>query len=280
MTASDQVKQGRLVEPRKSTKPEGSAARGFGATMRIDRWSVRPFLIAFGLLAFIAYSTLSAVFGIPYFGVDYVAAGYHSPFFGIDLGGVLPLPAWFSAAILVLWIQVLFRGTCYYFRGAYYKAFFLDPPACAVGEPQIHRKYGMENRFPFILMNAHRFALYLAFIPLVVLWWDLVVAVWHGGDLRLGLGVFLIAADAILVSAYVFSCHSFRHLVGGGMDCFSCTANTRRRHGIWGRVSSLNQHHGFYAWASLFSIVLVDLYVRALALDIINTGTPLIGGFL
>jgi hypothetical protein len=32
----------------------------------------------------------------------------------------------------VLWIQVLFRATCYYFRGAYYKAFFADPPACAV----------------------------------------------------------------------------------------------------------------------------------------------------
>ncbi len=29
-----------------------------------------------------------------------------------------------------------FRLTCYYYRGAYYKAFWADPPACAVGEPR------------------------------------------------------------------------------------------------------------------------------------------------
>jgi len=279
MTATEQVEQGRRVERRPASKPAGTAGRGFGTTMRVDRWLIKPGLIAFGLLAFILYATVSAVFGIPYFGVDYAAQGYHSPFFGIALGETV-LPAWFSPAILVLWIQVFFRGTCYYFRGAYYKAFFMDPPACAVGEPSVHRKYGMENRFPFILMNAHRFSLYLAFIPLAVLWWDLVLSLWHDGGLRLGLGVFLIAADAILVSLYVFSCHSFRHLVGGSVDCFSCTANTRRRHGIWQRVSAWNQHHGVWAWASLFSIILVDLYVRALALDIINSGTPVIGGFL
>jgi hypothetical protein len=280
MTASPKVEQGRRVEPRPATKPAGSVQRGFGSTLRVDRWIVRPGLIAFGLIGFIIYAAVSAVFGIPYFGVDYVAQGYHSPFFGIDLGGALNLPAWFSAAILVLWIQVLFRGTCYYFRGAYYKAFFLDPPACAVGEPSVHRRFAMENKLPFILMNAHRFALYLAFIPLVVLWWDLVVSMSHDGHFRLGIGVFLIAADAILVSLYVFSCHSFRHLVGGSVDCFSCTASTQTRHGIWKWVSRINVHHGKYAWLSLASIIVVDLYVRALALDIINEATPVIGGFL
>ena len=281
MTVSEQVEQGRRVEPRPATKPPGSAKSGFGATLRVDRWIIKPGLIAFGLIAFIIYATVSAVFAIPgaFLGIDYAAEGYHSPFFGIAIGETV-LPAWFSPAILVLWIQVFFRATCYYFRGAYYKAFFMDPPACAVGEPTIHRKYGMENRFPFILMNAHRFALYLAFIPLAVLWWDLVLSVWHDGSLRLGIGVFLIAADAILVSLYVFSCHSFRHLVGGSVDCFSCTAYTQRRHGVWRWVSRFNEHHGLWAWASLGSIVVVDLYVRALALDIINTGTPIIGGFL
>ncbi len=279
MTASDQVTQGRVVKPAPSTKPPGTATRGFGTTLRVDRWIIKPGLIAFGLLAFIAYATVSAIFGIPYFGVDYAAEGYHSPFFGIALGEGI-LPGWFSPAILVLWMQVFFRGTCYYFRGAYYKAFFLDPPACAVGEPTIHRRFAMENKLPFILMNAHRFALYIVFIPLTVLWLDLLFAIVHDGGLRLGVGVFLIALDAVLVSLYTFSCHSFRHLVGGSVDCFSCTANTQRRHGIWQRVSAINAHHGFYAWASLFSIVLVDLYVRALALDIINTSTPIIGGFL
>ncbi len=126
MSAPDPVNQGRLVVPRKSTKPPGPAMRGFGTTMRVDRWSIRPGLVALGLTVFILYATASAIFGIPYFGVDYEAAGYHSPFFGIALGENV-LPAWFSPAILVLWIQAFFRATCYYFRGAYYKAFFADP---------------------------------------------------------------------------------------------------------------------------------------------------------
>jgi hypothetical protein len=280
MTAPGQVTQGRLVERRPSSKPPGTAMRGFGTTLRVDRWSLRPLAVALGVLAFVAYATLSAVLLTPgVLGVDYRAEGYHSPFFSIGIGEAF-LPAWFSPAILVLWIQVVFRATCYYFRGAYYKAFFADPPACAVGEPTIHRRYSMENRFPFILQNLHRITLYLAFIPMTVLWLDLVLATWHDGAPRLGIGVLLLGADALLVSLYVFSCHSFRHLVGGGLDCYSCSANTQRRHGAWAFVSRLNRNHGVWFWASLASIVVADLYIRALALGVIDSSTPLIGGFL
>ena len=237
-------------------------------------------LITLGILAFVAYAAVSSVLLIPgVLGVDYRAEGYHSPFFSIGIAEGL-VPAWVSPAIFVLWIQVVFRATCYYFRGAYYKSIFADPPACAVGEPTIHRRYGMENRFPFILMNLHRITLYLALIPMAVLWLDVVLAVWHDGAPRLGLGVLLLTADALFVALYVFSCHSFRHIVGGGLDCYSCTANTRRRHGAWSRVSALNRNHGLWFWASLISIVIADLYIRALALDVIDSGTPLIGGWL
>jgi hypothetical protein len=279
MSASNAVGQGRRVEPRPASKPPGTARQGFGTTLRVDRWSLRPLAIALGLTGFIIYATISAVFLIPEFGFPYEAEGYRSPFFSISLGEAV-LPGWFSPAILVLWIQVLFRATCYYFRGAYYKAFFADPPACAVGEPSFRRRYGMENRFPFILQNLHRFTLYLALIPLTVLWIDLVLAFWHEGQPRIGLGLFLIAADALLVSAYLFSCHSFRHLVGGALDCYSCTAGTRRRHATWAWVSRLNERHGLWAWLSLFSIILVDLYVRLLAEGVITGSTPLIGGWL
>ena len=68
-------------------------------------------LIAGGLLLFILYATWSSIYAIPYFGIDYAANGYHSPFYGIDLLGVINLPVWLSPAILVLWIQVLFRAT-------------------------------------------------------------------------------------------------------------------------------------------------------------------------
>lgn len=90
----------------------------------------------------------------------------------------------------------------------------------------------------------------------------------------------LIAADAVLTGLYVFSCHSFRHLAGGNLDCYSCTAYTRRRHSLWERVSAWNQRHGLWFWASLASIVLADIYIRLLALDVINASTPIIGGFL
>jgi hypothetical protein len=36
----------------------------------------------------------------------------------------------FSAALLILWAPGGFRFTCYYYRGAYYKAFWQDPTAC------------------------------------------------------------------------------------------------------------------------------------------------------
>ena len=44
--------------------------------------------------------------------------------------------------------------TCYYYRKAYYRAFWLSPPACGVAEP--HGAYSGETRFPLILQNVHR----------------------------------------------------------------------------------------------------------------------------
>jgi len=73
---------------------------------------------------------------------------YISPFYSPEILGTSPhswfgpkptwWPAWliFSPALLVLWAPGGFRLTCYYYRGAYYKAFWADPPACTVGEPR------------------------------------------------------------------------------------------------------------------------------------------------
>ena len=96
--------------------------------------------------------------------MPYEVDGYLSPFFSPFFANA-PLPAWLSPAILILWIPIGFRTTCYYFRRAYYRAYFADPPACAVGEPPIHRRYRMEAALPFILQNLHRFFLYLAVRP-------------------------------------------------------------------------------------------------------------------
>ena len=56
--------------------------------------------------------------------------------------------------MLILWAPGGFRLTCYYYRGAYYKAFWADPPSCAVGEPR--KSYWGERSFPLILQNVHR----------------------------------------------------------------------------------------------------------------------------
>ena len=81
-----------------------------------------------------------------------------------------PKPAWypsflpFSPALLILWIPGLFRFTCYYYRGAYYKSFWADPPACAVSEPR--KSYLGERSFPLILQNLHRYFLRLSYLGL------------------------------------------------------------------------------------------------------------------
>src|SRR6185295_10948187 len=66
--------------------------------------------------------------------------------------------------------------TCYYYRGAYYKSFWADPPACAVGEPR--KSYWGENSFPLILQNVHRYFMYVALLFLIVLAYDVWKALW------------------------------------------------------------------------------------------------------
>jgi hypothetical protein len=127
----------------------------------------------------------------------------------------------------------------------------------------------METAFPFILQNIHRYFLYLAFIPLFFLWTDLGPAFLYGGQLRLGVGSVLFLVNVTLLTGYSLSCHTLRHIVGGNLDCFSCTRRQQVRHGIWQRLTALNRHHMAWAWASLISVTLADVFVRLLALGAI-----------
>jgi len=116
----------------------------FGDTARKDLWWVAP-LITFAVLGtFVVYATWAALQGNNYFWGPYL-----SPFYSPELVGDSPhalfgpAPSWLPAflrspAILILWAPAGFRLTCYYYRGAYYKAFWADPPACTVGEPRKH----------------------------------------------------------------------------------------------------------------------------------------------
>jgi hypothetical protein len=241
------------------TPPGAFRGRGLGeplgATEREDAWWLVPALQGLMALVAVGYSAWS---GMNPQGGEF--DGYHSPIHArLWLGPLyIPAPAW-----LMLAIPVLFRATCYYFRKAYYRSFFLDPPACAVGEPR--KGYGGENSFPFVLQNLHRYLLYLALVLMVVHWTNVArsFAAPEGG-VRAGVGSLLLVADTALLSLYTLSCHAFRHLVGGSLDCFSCARAGTARHRAWSWVSALNGHHMGYFWWSLYTICLADLYVRLL----------------
>ena len=116
----------------------------------------------------------------------------------------------------------LFRLTCYYYRGAYYKAFWADPPSCAVGEPR--QSYRGEHAFPLILQNVHRYFLYVALVFLVLLARDVWKACWFtntatgASGFGIGVGTLLLAVNVVLLSGYTYGCQSLRHLVGGRAD--------------------------------------------------------------
>ena len=109
----------------------------------------------------------------------------------------------------------------------------------------------------------------LAFIPLFFLWLDAALAVVHDGGITIGLGVAILFVNAFLLTGYSLSCHSLRHIVGGRLDCFSCDRRTKVRYSLWQRLTSLNLHHMAWAWTSLISVTLADVYVRLVAIGAI-----------
>jgi len=235
-----------------------SAPDRFGATLRQDPWwlEILPVVVVLGLFG--VYATLRA-----FEGVYYEWGPYLSPFYSplIDAKH-----HWwpFSPALLILGVPLGFRLTCYYYRKAYYRAFFLDPAACAVSERK-GRGYRGETAFPFVLQNLHRYFLYLAIILLGFLWYDALRAFFLQGRFRVGVGSLVLLVNVVLLSLYALSCHSLRHLAGGKLDCFSCVSFGGARYSAWRGLTSLMERHMLFAWLSLFSVGLADLYVRSVA---------------
>src|SRR3972149_128332 len=127
--------------------------RGWGQTKRKAAWWVQPLIVVLVLTSFVVYATWAA-----FQNAHYTYGPYLSPFYSPEIFGDSPhallgpkrrgWPGWlpFSPALIILPIPALFRFTCYYYRGAYYKAFWADPPGCAVGEPR--SSYRGERTFP------------------------------------------------------------------------------------------------------------------------------------
>ncbi len=232
---------------------------------RRDRWWLYPTNVVAWLGLFGIYSLWTIVF----FHSDQFHQ-YLSPFYSPQVAiGRTPV----SPALFIFYIPLGFRATCYYYRKAYYRSFFGDPPACAIREPSQlaavsptgrGSSYRGETRLPFILNNLHRFFLYFAVGFLVVLWIDVYQAFSYHGHWGFGVGTAIMLVNIIFLTGYTFGCHSLRHLVGGAVDCFSCVFAGRQRHWLWSRVSWLNARHSTFAWISLFTLIFTDLYIRLL----------------
>jgi hypothetical protein len=237
--------------------------RGFLGTLRTDRWWIEPSLVFFTISASFGWLTISIFLA----GWSFEIGPYISPVYEPKLWDS---SHWYSSpAFVVLLGPVPFRATCYYYRRAYYRSFFLSPPACAVGD--IGRTFKGESRLPFIVQNLHRFFMYVALAFVVILWVGAVRS-FHDPEegWGIGLGSVFICVNAFLLMMYTFSCHSLRHFVGGGLDCFSCTKWTKTRKRAWDYVTQFNIHHRLWAWTSLIFIVFIDIYIRLVANDVIT----------
>jgi len=247
-------------------------------TLRRDRWWLQPAITVTVLVSFIVYSTIRA-----FWNGAYVQEKSHllSPFYspcvvercesGADDFGT-PIGHWWalSPALIILVVPLGFRLTCYYYRKAYYRSFWMSPPACAVAEP--HARYTGETRLPLIGQNIHRYFFYLGLILNTILSWDAIhsfkqesgLSHAHGGAGwgHMGLGSLMLTVNALLLWAYSLSCHSCRHITGGRLNHFS---RHPIRYWLWTQVSKLNARHMQIAWVSLFGVALADLYVSLVA---------------
>jgi hypothetical protein len=258
-----------------TTVPVRVVPRGFGQTSRRDAWWVVPAVVFTILSAFLVYATWAA-----FEGRNYTYGPYLSPFYSPEIFGDSPhawfgpkpdlWPAWlpFSPALLILPFPGLFRFTCYYYRGAYYKAFWADPPSCAVGEPR--SSYWGEHSFPLILQNIHRYFLFISIGFLFFLSYDVWLGMWFTDpatgqqEFGIGVGTLVLAVNVVLLALYVLGCHSLRHVVGGRCDELGSNARAT----AVDCVTCLNRRHMVFAWCSLFSVAFADIYVRLCALGV------------
>lgn len=237
-------------------------------------WWLQPVLTGASLAAFILYSTW-AVFQLSgYHAPPYISPLY-TPCLAVTCGEAANYPLigeWWrlSPALLVAWVPVGFRVTCYYYRKAYYRSFFWDPPACPGAaqrrEPRKPHSYRGEKGL-FVLNNVHRYFWMAGVLVALVLTYDAVKAFDFPGGWGVGLGSLVFVFNAVAFWLWALGCHSCRHIVAGRLNNFT---KHPVRYRLWTGVSALNLRHGLFAWISLPAVVFTDVYVRLVASGIVT----------
>ena len=106
---------------------------------------------------------------------------------------------------------------------------------------------------------------------LFLLAWDVWQALWFTDPATgqttfgIGLGTILLAVNVVLLSSYTLGCHSFRHVIGGYLDRL---AGRPVRQQMYAGCSALNRRHMMFAWMSLFSVALCDVYIRLCSMGV------------
>ncbi len=264
----------RTVEPAAGVAAPGRA-RITARTLRIDRWWVQPLVTVVLLCIWVIYAVVRTMTQRDYFVERY---HYLSPFSSPCITASCPPPArdfgiWFGhfppfmpLAIVSLPFLLGFRLSCYYYRKAYYRSFWLSPPACAVAEPR--GRYTGETRFPLIIQNLHRYFFYVAVLISLVNTWD-VIRAFQGGDggIGLGLGTLIMLANVLLLWGYTLGCHACRHITGGRLKHFSAHP---LRYQAWTLVSKLNARHMQFAWTTLATLMITDGYIALVSAGVFS----------
>jgi hypothetical protein len=239
-------------------------------TLRKDRWWLPPAFQGATLVVLLGYVVVRLFLRDNYFSAEYnyltplyspcisSACTPGSSHFGAIFGD---LPFWIPLPIIVFPVLLGFRGTCYYYRKATYRSLLASPAACAVAEPA--KRYSGETRFPFSIMNYHRYFFYAASALLLINTYDAVLAFFpQNGGFGVGLGSLIILANVTLLWLYTLGCHACRHILGGKLKHFS---RNPIRYRMWTAISRINGKHMQFAWASLVSVTLTDVYIMSVS---------------
>lgn len=262
-----------------SSMPGGTNAPGRAAiaekTLRSDNWQKAPIVTFVLLTGWVLYATVRSMFQAAYFASpEHYLTPFYSPCVTSSCtSGARDFGTWFGDfppiipfAIVTLPFLLGFRLTCYYYRKAYYRAFWQSPTACAVAEP--HGKYTGETKFPLIMQNLHRYFWLAAGLISIINTWDLIQAFRpEGHGFGFGLGTIIMLINVVLLWAYTISCHSCRHIIGGRLRNFS---RHPLRYKAWGVVSKLNAKHMELAWTTLGTLLITDLYIALVASNTIS----------
>jgi hypothetical protein len=238
-------------------------------TLRTDKWWLQPALTFSVLIMFVIYATFRAFENKSYFAEPLISP-FYSPclstacvegasHLGTPIGSITIFGLLISPALFILIFPLGFRMTCYYYRKAYYRSFWMSPPACAVAEP--HKTYTGETRAPLILQNGHRWFFYAGLVFNILLTYDAIIAFKNpeGQWGHMSVGTLVLLLNAGFLWLYSASCHTCRHTIGGRLKHFS---KHPIRYKTWTIVSRLNHYHPNFAWVSLLWVAFSDFYVR------------------